>query len=157
VVPIGGGGMVTGISIVAKTLNPAILLFGAQPRQADDAARSLAVGLHLGVIEAPETVADGLKAGLGAIGWHAVSNLVEDVITVSEDEIVDATRLVWQRMKVLIEPSAGVGVAAVQTEQFRNLGLKRVAVILCGGNVDIDAFLPRSAPPPSSTCCQPAR
>jgi threonine dehydratase len=142
IVPIGGGGMVAGIAIVAQTLHPAIRVFGAQPENANVAARSLAEGRHLTVTVAPDTVADGLKAGLGSIGWAVVSNLVEDVLTVSEEEVMDATRLVWQRMKVVIEPSAGVGVAVARSERFRNLGLKRVAIILCGGNVDVSAFLP---------------
>lgn len=138
VVPVGGGGMISGIAVVAKTIYPQIRLIGAEPLAADDAARSLTAGAHLKPAEAPVTIADGLKATLGSVGWCVVRNLVETVVTVTEAEIAAATRLVWERMKIVVEPSAGVGVAAVQTELFRSLGLKRVGVVLCGGNVDLD-------------------
>jgi threonine dehydratase len=140
VVPVGGGGMIAGIAIVAKTANPSIRIIGAEPLAANDAARSLAAGTHLRVEMSPHTVADGLKAGLGEIGWSVVSNLVETIVTATEAEIAAATRLVWERLKVVVEPSAGVGVAAIHTRKFRALGLKRVGVILCGGNVDLDAL-----------------
>jgi threonine dehydratase len=140
VVPIGGGGMISGISIVAKALNPSIRLIGAEPLAADDAARSLASRTHVYVAKSPATIADGLKASLGELGWCVVSNLIESIVTVREEEIASATRLVWERMKVVIEPSAGVGVAAVRTQPFRALGLKRVGVVLCGGNVDLGAL-----------------
>lgn len=146
VVPVGGGGMISGIAIVAKAANPSIRVIGAEPLAADDAARSKAAGAHQRPEQPPVTVADGLKATLGSVGWCVVRNLVEMIVTVTESEITAATRLVWERMKIVIEPSAGVGVAAVRTEAFRRLGLKRVGVVLCGGNVDLDA-LPWLSPP----------
>lgn len=140
VVPIGGGGMISGISIVAKAMNPSIRLIGAEPLAADDAARSLALKSHVYVSQAPNTIADGLKASLGDVGWCVVSNLVEAIVTVTEAEIAAATRLVWERMKIVVEPSAGVGVAALRTKLFHDLGLTRVGVVLCGGNVDVGAL-----------------
>lgn len=137
VVPIGGGGMVSGITLVAKALKPDIRIFGAEPLRADDAARSKLAGAHLPLEKAPDTIADGVRAGLGHVGWTVVSNLVETIFTVTEEEIVDATKLVWERMKVVAEPTAGVGVAAVRSDAFRSLNLRRVAIILCGGNIDL--------------------
>lgn len=141
VVPVGGGGMISGIAIAAKALCPTIRIFGAEPLAADDAARSFRAKKHLSLSDdAPATVADGLRAGLGAPGWQVLSSLVEDVFTADEDEIVAYTKLVWRTMKVVIEPSAGVGVAVAASPAFRRLGLKKVAIILCGGNVDLDTF-----------------
>lgn len=139
IVPVGGGGMISGIAIAAKHINPTIRIFGAQPQNADDAARSLRSGVHqVDLHRMPVTIADGLKASLGASAWHVVSSLVEDIFTVTEMEIVAATKLIWSRMKLLIEPSAGVAVAVAGSASFRQLGCERVAVILCGGNIDLN-------------------
>ena len=92
-------------------------------------------------LASPNTVADGLRIGLGKKTWPIIRDNVTDVITVTEEEIISAMRLVWERMKLLIEPSAAVGMAAVLTEKFQALptqDLKNVGVILCGGNVDLD-------------------
>ena len=89
----------------------------------------------------PHTVADGLKTSLGHLTWPIIKANVTDVITVTEEEIISSMRLVWERMKLLIEPSAAVGVAAVLSEKFKALplqGLTNVAVVLCGGNADLD-------------------
>jgi threonine dehydratase len=89
----------------------------------------------------PKTVADGLLTSMGSYTWPIVRDLVEQVITVSEDEIKYAMRLVWERMKLVIEPSAAVGVAVVLSEKFKAIkDIKKVAVVLCGGNVDLDAW-----------------
>lgn len=90
---------------------------------------------------APDTVADGLRIGLGKKTWPIIRDNVTDVITVTDDEIILSMRLVWERMKLMIESSAAVGVAAVLSEKFKALGtqdLNNVGVILCGGNVDLD-------------------
>lgn len=90
---------------------------------------------------APDTVADGLRIGLGKKTWPIIRDNVTDVITVTDDEIISSMRLVWERMKLMIESSAAVGVAAVLSEKFKALGtqdLNNVGVILCGGNVDLD-------------------
>ena len=89
----------------------------------------------------PDTIADGLKTSTGDITWPIIQQNIEDVITVTEEEIISAMRLVWERMKLLIEPSAAVGVAAVLTERFKKLptdSVQNVGIILCGGNVDLD-------------------
>ena len=89
----------------------------------------------------PDTIADGLRTSVGHLTWPIIRDNLTDVITVTEEEIISAMRLVWERMKLLIEPSAAVGVAAVLTEKFQEIpeqDLKNVAVILCGGNVDLD-------------------
>jgi threonine dehydratase/serine racemase len=140
VAPIGGGGLVAGLCIAAKGIRPAVRIFAAEPKGADDAARSKAAGT-LVLQTAPRTIADGLLTSLGSLTWPIVRDLVERVITVAEEEIVAAMRLAWERAKLLIEPSAAVAVAAVLGDDFRALtGLTRVGVVLSGGNVSLDAL-----------------
>lgn len=138
VVPIGGGGMISGVAIAAKALKPSIRVFAAEPALADDASRSKASG-RIEPVHRIDTVADGLRTSLGELTFPVVRDLVDEVLLVDEDAIVRAMRLVWERMKVLIEPSAAVGVAAVLDASFkarREFG--PTAVVLCGGNVDLD-------------------
>jgi threonine dehydratase len=138
VAPVGGGGLVSGVCVAAKGLNPGLRVFAAEPAGADDAARSKAAGRFLPQT-GPRTVADGLLTSLGDLTWPFVRDQVERVITVTEEEIVGAMRLAWERAKLLIEPSSAVAVAAVLSDEFRALaGLRRVGVILSGGNVDLD-------------------
>ena len=138
VAPVGGGGLVSGACLVAAAAEPAVRVFAAEPLGADDAARSLAAG-RLIPQTGPDTIADGLLTSLGDVTWAILSRGLDRVVTVSEQEIVAAMRLVWERMKLVIEPSAAVAVAAVLGEEFRALdGLRRVGVILSGGNVDLD-------------------
>lgn len=138
VAPVGGGGLLSGTAIAAKGINPAIRIFAAEPKGADDAARSKAAGKLIPQTE-PKTIADGLLTSLGDLTWPVVRDLVERVVTVKEEEIVAAMRLLWERAKLLIEPSAAVAVAAVLTEEFRALeGMQRVGVVLSGGNVNLD-------------------
>ena len=112
-------------------------VFAAEPFNADDAFRSKASG-HLIPIDAPNTVADGLNS-LGQHTWPVVRDLVPAIIRVSEDEIVAAMRLIWERMKLVIEPSAAVGLAAIGPGEFDPQGAYTdVGVILCGGNLDLD-------------------
>lgn len=141
VVPIGGGALISGIAIAVKTKNPSVVLVGAEPRLACSAAQSVCAGEHIKGDGISNTVADGLKTGIGVLAWQVVSTLVDKVITVEECEIISSTRLIWERMKLIIEPSSGVAVAAAASDEFRRLGFKRVAVLLCGGNIDLD-FLP---------------
>jgi threonine dehydratase len=138
VAPIGGGGLVAGLSVAATAMDPRLRLFAAEPAGADDAARSKAAGT-LVPQTAPHTIADGLLTSLGLLTWPVIRDHVERVITVSEEEIVAAMRLTWERAKLLIEPSAAVAVAAVLSEEFRAIpGLQRIGVVLSGGNVDLD-------------------
>ncbi|AWN16744.1 pyridoxal-phosphate dependent enzyme [Salinisphaera sp. LB1] len=136
IAPVGGGGLLSGTALTAAAHAPHIAVHGGEPAAADDAARSLESGERCGN-DAPDTVADGLKASLGAITWPIVRDHVAAITRVSEDEIIAAMRLIWQRMKIIVEPSCAVALAAVLAapEHFEN---RRVGVILTGGNVDID-------------------
>jgi threonine dehydratase len=138
VAPVGGGGLVSGVSLAARALQPRIRIFAAEPAGADDAARSKAAGRLLPQT-APRTLADGLLTSLGELTWPVVRDQVERVITLTEEEIVQAMRLAWERAKLMIEPSSAVAVACVLTEEFRGLpGIERVGVVLSGGNVNLD-------------------
>jgi threonine dehydratase len=138
VAPVGGGGLVSGTCVAAHGLRPSLRVFAAEPAGADDAARSLAAGRLIPQTD-PRTVADGLLTSLGELTWPILRDEVERVLTVSEDEIVHAMRLLWERAKLPVEPSAAVALAAVLADEFRALpGIPRVGIILSGGNVDLD-------------------
>jgi threonine dehydratase/serine racemase len=138
VAPVGGGGLLSGLCVASRGLNPRIRVFGAEPLGADDAARSKAAG-EWRPQTAPNSIADGLLTSLGRLTWPIIRDQVEAVHTVTEGEIVAAMRLVWERMKLVIEPSAAVGVAVVLGGGFRQLdGIDKVGVVLCGGNVSLD-------------------
>ena len=138
VTPVGGGGLLAGTAIAARGVQPGIRVFAAEPAGADDAARSKRAGVRLPQ-EAPATIADGLLATLGTLTWPVLRDEVEEVILVSEREIVAAMRIAWERAKLLIEPSAAVAVAAVLSDRFRALDVgRRVGVVLTGGNVDLE-------------------
>lgn len=146
VVPVGGGGLISGVALAAHGVRPALRIVGAEPSGADDAARSKQAGRRLPQND-PRTVADGLRTSLGDLTWPVVRDHVERIVTVDDEQIMLAMRLVWERMKLVIEPSAAVGVAVVLDDAFRALdGIERVGVVLCGGNVDLDA-LPDFPPP----------
>lgn len=138
IAPIGGGGMISGTCLTVSTLAPDIEIYAAEPLNADDAARSFRAG-HIIADDAPETVADGLKVPLKALTWHFVSHHVSDIFTATEDEIVEAMKLIWKRMKIVVEPSSAVPLAVIlkNPEVFRG---KRVGVIITGGNVDLDSL-----------------
>lgn len=136
IAPIGGGGMVSGTCLTLSNLAPGIMIYAAEPDQADDAARSFRAG-HIIADDAPETVADGLKVPLKELTWHFVQNHVTDILTTSEDEIIDAMKLIWKRMKIVMEPSSAVPLAAILKNKEIFAG-KRVGVIITGGNVDLD-------------------
>jgi len=136
IAPIGGGGLISGIAIAAKALRPGIRIFGAEPSGADDAARSKAAGTFIPQSGA-ETIADGLLTSLGTLTWPVVRDLVEEVITINDQDISTAMQLIWSRAKLVIEPSAAVAVAAMFTPQMKGKeGLTKVAIVLSGGNVD---------------------
>lgn len=138
VAPIGGGGMISGTCLTLSTLAPEVQIIAAEPEQADDAYRSFKAG-HIIADDAPQTIADGLKVPLKELTWHFVSNHVTDILTASEDEIVDAMKLTWQRMKIVIEASCAVPLATILKNKDRFAG-KRVGVIITGGNVDLDTL-----------------
>ncbi|MGS1096759.1 beta-hydroxyaspartate dehydratase BhcB (plasmid) [Aquamicrobium terrae] len=136
IAPIGGGGMVSGTCLTLSAIAPGIRIYAGEPEQADDAARSFRAG-HIIADDSPETVADGLKVPLKELTWHFVKNHVTDILSAGEDEIVAAMQLVWKRMKIVIEPSSAVPLAAIlrNPDIFRG---KRVGVIVTGGNVDLE-------------------
>jgi len=147
VAPIGGGGLLSGTVLALREAAPGVRAFGAEPAGADDAARSHAAGRLLAP-GPPDTIADGLLAGLGEHTWPPIRDLVEAVFTVDDADTVAAMRLAWERAKLLIEPSAAVAVAAVLGERFRALdGIGRVGVILSGGNLDLDRLPWRGGAP----------
>lgn len=136
VAPIGGGGMISGTCLTMSTLSPQTKIYAAEPKNADDVYRSVREG-RIVEDDAPQTVADGLKVSLRPRTWHFVSNFVADVLLVTEEEIIEAMYLVWQRMKIVIEPSSAVALAAILKNQTL-FGGKRVGVIFTGGNVDLN-------------------
>ncbi|MDY3556207.1 pyridoxal-phosphate dependent enzyme [Gemmata sp. JC717] len=138
VVCLGGGGLVSGCAIAATGVKPGTRVFGAEPLGADDAARSKAAGEWLPQT-GPNTIADGLLTSTGQLTWPVIRDLVERVFTVSDDEIRAAMRLVWERMKLIVEPSGAVGAAVALSEAFKSLpGLAKVGVVFSGGNVNLD-------------------
>jgi threonine dehydratase len=136
VAPIGGGGLVSGTCLTVSTIAPGVEVYAAEPERADDAARSLAAG-HIVADDDPQTVADGLRTPLRPLTWHFVARFVTAIPTVSETEIVDAMKLAWTRLRLVVEPSSAVALAAIlrHPDAFRG---RRVGVILTGGNVDLD-------------------
>lgn len=136
IAPIGGGGMVSGTCLALSNAAPGVRIYAAEPEQADDAARSFRAGRII-ADDAPVTVADGLKVPLKELTWHFVSRHVTDILTVSEQEIIDAMLLIWKRMKIIAEPSSAVPLAAVLKNRSLFAG-QRVGIILTGGNVDLD-------------------
>lgn len=136
IAPIGGGGMISGTCLALSTIAPNIKIYAAEPEQADDAYRSFKAG-HIIADDAPVTVADGLKVPLKELTWHFVQRHVTDILRTSEQEIIDAMRLTWARMKIVIEPSCAVPLAAILRNPDVFQG-KRVGVIITGGNVDLD-------------------
>ena len=136
IAPIGGGGMISGTCLTLSNIAPGVKIYAAEPEQADDAARSFRAG-HIIADDAPVTVADGLKVPLKELTWHFVQNHVTDIPTVSEAEIIDAMKLIWKRMKIVMEPSSAVPLAAV-LKNPRIFAGQRVGVIITGGNVDLD-------------------
>ncbi len=138
IAPIGGGGMISGTCLTLSNLAPNVKIYAAEPEQADDAARSLKAG-HIIADDAPDTVADGLKVPLKELTWHFVRNHVTNILTASEDEIIEAMKLIWKRMKIVMEPSSAVPLATILKNKDIFAG-KRVGVIITGGNVDLDAL-----------------
>ncbi|WP_169392041.1 MULTISPECIES: beta-hydroxyaspartate dehydratase BhcB [Psychrobacter] len=136
VAPIGGGGMISGTCLTLSNLAPNVKIYAAEPVNADDAARSFKAG-HIIADDAPSTVADGLKVPLKDLTWHFVSNYVTDILTATEEEIIEAMKLTWRHMKIVIEPSCAVPLAVILKNKDVFAG-KKVGVIITGGNVDLD-------------------
>src|SRR5438876_4105127 len=136
--PIGGGGLLCGTAVAAKSIRPNIKVIAVEPENADDAAQSFRAG-RLIRTEKKFTIADGLRTNVGAPNFPIIQLYVDDIVTVSEEAIITAMRTIWETMKIIIEPSAGVPYAAI-VESKIDIGRKRVGIILTGGNVDLDAL-----------------
>ncbi|MEY2482475.1 MAG: threonine dehydratase [Verrucomicrobiota bacterium] len=136
--PVGGGGVLCGSAVAAKTMRPGIKIIATEPAGAADAAESFQQG-RLVYQEKKNTIADGLRTNLGAPNFVLIQRYVDDVVTVSEEGIMAAMRAIWETMKIVVEPSGAVPYAAILEERFDFRG-KRIGLILTGGNVDLDAL-----------------
>ncbi len=136
--PVGGGGLLSGTAIAAKSMRPQIKVIAAEPENADDAAQSFHSG-HRVVTEKNFTIADGLRTNIGGPNFRIIQQYVDDIATVSEEAIISAMRAIWETMKIVIEPSSAVPYAAIQESKI-DVGGKRVGIILTGGNIDLDAL-----------------
>ena len=134
--PVGGGGLLSGTALASRFFSPETKVIGCEPAGADDAYRSLQAGKIIPSVN-PHTIADGLLTSLGDKTFPIIKKYVSRIITCDDKQIISAMQLIWQRLKVIVEPSAAVPLAVVLNNQhiFKN---KRVAVILSGGNVDFD-------------------
>lgn len=139
IVPIGGGGLISGTAIATKTLIPNCKIIGAEPQLADDAYQSFISG-ELQDQRTPVTVADGLRTSLVERTFKIILENVDDIVIVSEEEIISAMFLIWERMKIIVEPSSAVTLA-VAAKIKKQLQGKRVGIILSGGNVDFKEVL----------------
>jgi len=136
IAPVSGGGLLSGTSIAVKGVSPETQVWGAEPEAANDAYLSLKSG-KLVRCDNPQTIADGLRMSLSERTFSIIRKNVTDIITVNEEEIISSMRLVWERMKIIIEPSSAVPVAAVLKNK-KNFSGKRIGIIISGGNVDLD-------------------
>lgn len=136
--PVGGGGLLAGTAVAAKSLRPAIKIIATEPADAADTARSFRAG-QIVPLEKTSTVADGLRTTVGTPNFAIAQRYVDDVVTVSEAGIVSAMRTLWETLKIVVEPSAAVAYAAILENAVR-VAHQRVGIILTGGNVDLDAL-----------------
>jgi len=138
ITPVSGGGLLAGTSLLAKSINPNIKVYGAEPKNADDTYRSIK-NKKIVPNKTTETIADGLRAQVGTITFPIIQKNVDGIILVSEEMIIQSMRTIWQRMKIIIEPSCSIALAAIliNNEKFHN---KRIGIILTGGNVDLDSL-----------------
>jgi threonine dehydratase len=136
--PVGGGGLLCGTAVAAKSMRPKIKVIAVEPANVDDAAQSFRAGRRL-VTKKKFTIADGLRTNVGEPNFAIIQRYVDDIVTVSEEAIVSAMRTIWETMKIVIEPSAAVPYAAI-LERAIDVNGKRVGIILTGGNIDLDAL-----------------
>ena len=134
--PVSGGGLIGGTLIMANEIEEKIEVYGAEPSEADDAFRSLVAGKII-PNKTINTICDGLRAQIGALNFPILKEFVSEIITITEEEVIYAMRMVWERMKLIVEPSCSITLAAVlkRKAQFSN---KRIGLILSGGNVDLN-------------------
>jgi threonine dehydratase len=138
IAPVGGGGLLSGTALAAKGVRPDITIVGAEPEMADDALRSFREGRLINQNN-PQTIADGLRVSLSPLTFKLIRNYVDDIVPVSEADIVKAMRIIWSVLKIVVEPSAAVPLAAILGNSSKPIfARKRIGVILSGGNVDLD-------------------
>jgi threonine dehydratase len=136
IAPVGGGGLLSGTAIATKGFSKEIKVLGAEPLNADDAFRSLAAGRII-PSESPKTIADGLLTSLSERTFHIIKGYTEGILTASEDSIIEAMKLIWERMKIVVEPSSATALAVIMENRELFEG-KKVGVILSGGNADLE-------------------
>jgi threonine dehydratase len=152
VVPVGGGGLVAGCSTVAKSLRPGIRVVGVEPEAGDDTARSLAAGRRVR-IDVPRTIADGLQAAEpGELTFEVNRRLVDEIVTVTDTQILEAMAFLFDRLKLVSEPSGAVGVAALLAGRARG---ERIGVVVSGGNVGVARFAELLATRPPAGSASP--
>ena len=134
--PVSGGGLLSGTLLSSKALKANIQVFGAEPVEADDAYRSLKLG-KIVPNETINTICDGLRAQIGTLTFPVIADLVDDIITVTEEEIIDSMRMIWERLKMIVEPSSSIALGAILKNKDKFNG-KKVGLIISGGNVDLD-------------------
>lgn len=135
-VPVSGGGLLAGSVIAAKSLRPAVRVIGVEPEQADDAFRSFKAGQRL-LDGSRDTIADGLRGSLGELNWSIIRDHVDDIVTVTERGIIDSMRLLWENLKLVVEPSGAVAFTAIREKRIFLSGQK-IGLVVSGGNVDLD-------------------
>ncbi|KAL7282745.1 hypothetical protein ACG7TL_004220 [Trametes sanguinea] len=140
VAPVGGGGLLAGTALAAE--GTGVCVFGAEPAGADDCAQGLREGKRREDVQA-DTIADGLRTPVGVLNFPIIQEKVKAVITVTDEEIIDAMRLMWERLKLVVEPSGATAFAAVRSKQFQEMGIKGpIGIIISGGNIDLSKPLP---------------
>jgi threonine dehydratase len=135
--PVGGGGLLSGSALAAKSLRPTLRVIGCEPETVDDAQQSLRLGRIVPQLQPQRTIADGLRTSLGELTFELIRRYVDEIVTVSEQSIIAAMRLAWETLKIVIEPSSAVPLAAVLEKRVA-IADRSVGIILTGGNVDLD-------------------
>ena len=134
--PVSGGGLLSGTLLSAKEINEQVSVYGAEPAEADDAYRSLQNG-EIVPNDTINTICDGLRAQIGTITFPIIQKYVDEIITLSEDEILDSMKMIWERLKIIVEPSCSISLAAIIKNKNKFSG-KNVGLIMSGGNVDLN-------------------
>ena len=134
--PVSGGGLLSGTLIAAKNMKNRLKVYGAEPKEADDAYQSLKSGKII-PNKTINTICDGLRAEIGSKTFPIIQSLVDEVIPISEKDIIDSLQMIWERMKIIVEPSCSITLSAVLKSKELFLG-KKVGLIISGGNVDLE-------------------
>ena len=134
--PVSGGGLLSGTLLSAIEMNEQVSVYGAEPAEADDAYRSLQNG-EIVPNETINTICDGLRAQIGTITFPIIQKYVDEIITLSEEEILDSMKMIWERLKIIVEPSCSISLAAIIKNKNKFSG-KNVGLIMSGGNVDLN-------------------